>query len=474
VPTPRSSSFILGAAFATLVIAPLPAAGQAKDWSRFRGPNGSGIATDTGYPVEFSPTRNLAWRSAVRPGKSSPVLSRRHVFVTAFDAGTFYTQCFDRATGRLLWERTARPDRTPDRHPLNEPASTTPVTDGENVYVFFGDFGAISYDAAGTLRWKRPIGPFAPRMGASTSPIIAGSSLILVLDQFDGSSIVALSLQTGEVQWTTPRTESDGWSTPLVYDGAGVAPQIVTASAGQYGAHAVATGERLWSHSGLAPAIVASPVVAGDRLYGFGYGYDSYPSFAETLAKYDRDRDGRLSVEEAGPSAWMRSIATYIGNRDGFVVEAEWNKANGDLAAPSSLVAVALDRDGAGRIKPRELWRYEKSFVGVVPSPLVLDGLVYTIKNGGILTILSAETGEVVKTGRVGAAPASYSASPIAAEGRVYFANEDGLLFVLGAGKDMTVLATNDIGEPIFATPALAGGRLYVRGRTSLFAFGAP
>ena len=450
------------------------AAGEDHAWSRFRGPNGSGIAADKGYPVELSPARNLRWRTAVRSGKSSPVLSRRHVFLTAFEAGTFYTQCFDRATGRLLWERSARRDRTSDLHALNEPASSTPVTDGENVYVFFGDLGAISYDAAGTLRWQRSLGKFAPRMGASASPIVAGSSLILVLDQFDGSSIVALSLASGEVQWTQPRTETDGWSTPLVYEAAGVPPQIVTASAGQYGAHAVATGERLWSHGGLAPAIVASPVVAGHRLYGFGYGYDSYPTFAETLRKFDRDRDGRVSVEEAGPSAWMRSIATYIGDRDGFATEAEWNKANGDVVAPSSLVAVALDRDAAGRVRPRELWRYEKSFVGVVPSPLVLDGLVYTIKNGGILTILSADSGEVVKTGRVGSAPASFSASPVSADGRVYVASEDGTLFVLSAGKDWTVLAANEIGEPIFATPALAGGRLFVRGTTSLFAFGAP
>jgi outer membrane protein assembly factor BamB len=112
-----------------------------------------------------------------------------------------------------------------------------------------------------------------------------------------------------------------------------------------------------------------------------------------------------------------------------------------------------------------------KSFVAVVPSPLVLDGLVYTIKNGGILTVLSAETGEVVRTARVGDVPASYSASPVATGGRIYFANEDGVVYVLRAGKDWTVLAANDLGEPLYATPALADGIVYVRGQTSLFAF---
>ena len=170
-----------------------------QDWSRFRGPNGSGIAGDTGYPTEFGPDRNLVWRSAVRPGKSSPVLGRRHIFLTAFDQGTLYTQCFDRETGRLVWERAEQPVRHEDAHILNEPSAATPVTDGDNVYVFFRDLGVISYDATGAVRWKRPMGPFTNRMGAVASPIIAGSSLVLVLDQIERSSIVALSLATGEV-----------------------------------------------------------------------------------------------------------------------------------------------------------------------------------------------------------------------------------------------------------------------------------
>ena len=187
------------------------AGAQAEDWSRFRGPNGAGIVPDAGYPTEFGPGRNLKWRAAVRPGKSSPVLSRRHVFLTAFDQGALYTQCFDRETGRLVWERSEAPARHEDAHVLNEPSAATPVTDGENVYVFFRDFGVVSYDAAGAVRWKKAMGPFANRLGAVASPIIAGSSLMLVLDQFERSSIVALSLATGAVQWRVPR---HGRSTP--------------------------------------------------------------------------------------------------------------------------------------------------------------------------------------------------------------------------------------------------------------------
>ena len=143
------------------------------------------------------------------------------------------------------------------------------------------------------------------------------------------------------------------------------------------------------------------------------------------------------------------------------------------VVAPCSLVAVKLDRDSSGAVAPRELWRYEKSFVAVVSSPLALDGLIYTIKNGGILTALALETGAVVKMGRVGNAPASYSASPVATGGRIYLANEDGIVFVLKAGKEWEVVASNDLGEPIYATPALSRGRVYVRGAKSLFSFGS-
>ena len=366
------------------------------------------------------------------------------------------------------------PARHEDAHVLSEPAAATPVTDGENVYVFFRDFGLISYDAAGAVRWKKPMGPFANRMGAVASPIIAGASLVLVLDQFEGSEIVALSLATGAVQWKIARTETDAWTTPVLYAPPGQPAQIVTAGGGSFGGHSVESGARLWTHNGMAPAMVASPVVTGDTVVGFGYGYDGTPPFAEALTKSDKDGDGRLSVAECGTSAWWIGIAKYFGDRDGFIVESEWLAAHAAVEAPSSLVAVSLVKGADGAISARELWRYVKSFVAVVPSPLVLDGLVYTIKNGGILTVLRADTGEVVKTGRVGSAPASYSASPVSTGGRIYFANEDGILFVVRAGKDWDLMASNDLGEPLFATPALSDGRIYVRGQKSLFSFGAP
>lgn len=149
------------------------------------------MAKDSGYPAEFNKHKNLAWRTPVRPGKSSPVLTRHHVFLTSFDQGKLFTGCYDRETGKLLWERSEDRNRHGLANVLNDPASITPVTDGENVYVFFQDFGLISYDAAGKLRWKVPLGPFSNAMGLAASPIIAGDLVILVADQVEGRSYIA-------------------------------------------------------------------------------------------------------------------------------------------------------------------------------------------------------------------------------------------------------------------------------------------
>src|SRR4051794_40099698 len=118
---------------------------SAQEWTRFRGPNGSGVSSDSGFPTEFSKSKNLVWRTPLRAGKSSPVLTRRHVFTTAFENGKLFTQCFARETGKLLWERSVDRARVEPANTLNHPAAITPVTDGEMVYVFFPEYGLVAY-----------------------------------------------------------------------------------------------------------------------------------------------------------------------------------------------------------------------------------------------------------------------------------------------------------------------------------------
>jgi outer membrane protein assembly factor BamB len=466
--------------FALLAISS-PAQGPAKDegWTRFRGPNGSGISKDTGFPIEVSKSRNVIWRTPVRPGKSSPVLTARHVFLTGYDKGKLITQCFDRVTGRLLWERLATRTHRQDVNLLNNPAAITPVTDGENVYAFFKDFGLISYDAAGRPRWKVPLGPFTNSMGLGASPIVAGDSIILVADQLRDSYIAAFDQRNGEIRWKIERQESEGWGTPLLYTTPGSAPLILTAGQGQYGAHRLADGKRVFSHPGLSPGMVASPVLDHDTIFAFGYGADHGPSlFAGVLAQLDKNHDGQLTPDEYQDvpgdtsdhqmTATLTGMGKYMGNGDGIVTQDKWDEWGRHTGGPTGLLAMRLDGDA-----PRDLWRYDKGFAGVIPSPLIYDGVLYVIKNGGILTAFNPATGEVFKTGRVAGALGGYSASPVAAEGRIFVVSEEGKLTVLRAGRDWDVLVVNDLGEGVFATPALSAGRIYVRTDEALYCFGA-
>ncbi len=450
---------------APLLLAALPAV--AEDWTRFRGPNGSGISTAKGFPVEFNQTRNMAWRTPVRPGKSSPVLAARHVFLTSFDDGKLYTSCYDRGTGKLLWERSIDKPREEQVNKLNHPAGISPVTDGENVYAFFKDFGLVSYDAAGKLRWQTPLGPFVTSMGLGASPILAGDSVVILADQLESSFIAAFDRTNGEMKWKTPREEGEGWATPLLYTPPAGAPQILTIGRGLFGAHSVSTGKRLASVPQFSPAVVASPVLSGDVIYGFGYGNDEPPAFSTRLARLDKNGDGKLDAGEYGDDAFLRSIARYNGNRDLMITEDEWDQRQKGILGHNGIQAIKV---GAA---PRNLWKTSKTLTGVIPSPLIYQGLIYVVKNGGVLAVFDAETGRLGKEARLADALGGYSASPVAAEEKVYFANEDGKIAVVRAGAAWDVVQVNDLGEPCFATPALSQGQIYIRTGEALYRFSA-
>ena len=448
----------------------LTLAATAQEWTRFRGPNGSGVSTDSGFPTEFNKRKNLVWRTPVRSGKSSPVLTRRHVFITAFENGKLFTQCFDRETGKLLWERSVDRARVEPANTLNHPAAITPVTDGETVYVFFPEYGLVAYSADGKERWKAPLGPFSNEMGHSSCPIIAGENVVLVLDQMLGSYIAAFDKRNGELRWKTPREEMDGYATPLLYQPAGAAAVVITASRGQLGAHRVDNGKRLWSWKKLSPSEVASPILVNDTLFTFGYGNDTASPFSAQLQKYDKNHDGKLTPDEYGDNAYLNGVALFVGNKDGIVTKEEYDFRQTMSVAPSSLLAIQLERDAAAI--PRELWRYEKSFIGVVPSPLYYESILYVVKNGGLFTSFNPITGSVEKAGRLAGAVGGYSSSPVAAEGKIFIASEEGKITVLKAGAKWDVMQINDLDEGCYATPALAGGNIYLRTNDALYRFG--
>jgi outer membrane protein assembly factor BamB len=214
---------------------------------------------------------------------------------------------------------------------------------------------------------------------------------------------------------------------------------------------------------------VASPILVNNTLFTFGYGNDAASPFSIQLKKYDKNHDGRLTPDEYGDDAYLKGVGMFVGNRDGIVTQEKYDFRQYMSVAPSSLRAFQLGADTAAM--PRELWKYEKSFIAVVPSPLYYEGVLYVLKNGGLLTSFDPETGSVEKAGRVPGASGNYMASPVAAEGKIYLAGEEGKVTVLKAGAQWEVLQANDLDEACYATPALAGGSIYLRTNNALYRF---
>jgi outer membrane protein assembly factor BamB len=448
----------------------------AADWPQFRGPNGAGVSGDRGLPVEFGPDKNVVWRTSLPPGHSSPILAGKHIFLTAHEGTKLLTVCLDRASGRVLWQKEAPRPRVEYMQPTNSPASPTPASDGEDVYVFFGDFGILSYRADGAERWRVPLGPFNNVNGHGSSPIVVDDMVVLVCDQDTDSYLIGLDKNTGATRWKTPRPEvTRGYATPAVYRPKNGPAELIVPGSYQLISYAAATGEKLWWVRGLAWQLKSVPVIDGGVIYvnGWETGGDTEtppqtPSFEEQLASRDANKDGRLALEEMPPPA-RRYLEDDL-NRDGHLDAREWSFYRLHRTAQNSVMAVR--HGGRGDLTDTNvLWRYRKSLPNV-PSPLLYQNVLYLIKDGGVMTSLNPKTGEVLKQARLAGAIEQYWASPVAGDGKVYVTSQGGKLTVLRAGGQWETLAMNSLDDDCFATPAIGDGRLYVRTRSALYCFG--
>jgi len=450
----------------------------ASEWSQFRGPNGAGVSDQTSLPVEFGPSKNVVWKTAVQRGNSSPALTADRIFLTAAEGNRRLTLSLDRATGRILWSREIVAARAEHLHQLNDPASSSPITDGTNVYVFFGDFGLASYGPDGKERWRRPLGPFTNLHGMGASPILAGNTLLMNCDQNNDSFLLAVDKNDGHTLWKTERPEvTHGFSTPILYRPESGPAQVIVPGSYQLIAYAVGSGEKLWWVRGLTWQVKSMAVIAGDMLYfnGWAPGGDpgeqaDLPAFAEVLAKCDQNHDGLLGKDEL-PKEWQPtgSWEAVDLDRDGLLNERDWNFFRARRAAQNSLIAVRLG--GRGDVTDTNIvWRYSKALPDV-PCPLVYKGVLYLVKTGGIATSLNPATGEVLRQGRLRGALEGYYASPVGADGKVYMISQAGKVSVLKADRDWELLALNDLEEETYATPAVAGGKIYLRTRDNLYCF---
>jgi outer membrane protein assembly factor BamB len=465
----------------TALVTPLVtlAAAADPDWSRFRGPNGSGISTATNVPIEFGPAKNLVWRLELPRGHSSPVLLRDRIYLTGMRGEDLVTIAVDRAKGRIVWERPAPRVATKVVDKRNNPASPSPAVDDSGVYVFFPDYGLVAYDLAGKERWKMPLGPFNNIYGMGASPVIVRDSVVLACDQSLGSYVMAVEKRTGRVQWKTARPEAkSGHSTPIVWRGSDGRDQIVVPGSFLLTSYDAATGRKLWWVGGLSFEMKSTPVIHGTTIYVNGYGAPqndpgrkvSVPVAEEVWKTADADRDNFISKAEFPKftQAFWFDVADL--DQDGRLTHDEWAYYRAALDSENGMLAIRLG--GAGDMSDTAIrWKYQRS-VPQLPSPIVYNGMLYMVNDNGIVTVLDPETGALLKQGRLTGAPGPHYASPIAADGHLFFTTEAGAIVVVPPGGDIVPKIINDLKEDTYATPAFADGRIYVRTSVALYAFG--
>jgi outer membrane protein assembly factor BamB len=470
----------------------LPSNVLAQNWDQFRGPNGTGVSATTSLPSEFGPKKNVVWRTELPPGHSSPVLTRDRIFVTAHSKDQnhkLFVIALERKSGKMLWQREVPKAREGRLQNVNGPASPSPVTDGTNVYAFFQEFGLVSFDGAGKQRWSLPLGPFNMFYGFGASPILVDDKVILPVDQdYPSSYLIAVDKNSGKLRWKVDRpVVISGYSTPIVYEPKQGPKQIIVPESFQLSAYSVADGKRVWWVRGLACEMKSIASHDSEYLYINGWGFpQNQPgqqvatiSWEEALPKYDKDGDREIAKTELPtgqgrpPMERMLTAAfeAFDTNRDEKLNDKDWEVFRAMMAAENGLLAIKMGGVGdqtASAIR----WRYQKP-VPQVPSTLLYKGVLYMINDSGILISFDPATGNVIKQGRLHGAIDKYFASPVAADDKVYLIGQGGQVSVLKAMGEWDVLVVNEMDDEVYATPAIADGRIYIRTRSALYAFGS-
>jgi outer membrane protein assembly factor BamB len=452
-------------------------------WPQFRGPNSSGVAPDAKPPIEFGPDKNLKWKVQAPSGLSSPIVAGDKLVITAFDGGKLYTIAYNRADGAEAWRAEAPAEKI---EPFNEsegsPAASTPATDGERIVSYFGSCGLFCYDLVGKELWKRemPAVETLGNFGSGVSPIIADDTVVLLRDEPRDAKIIALDVATGQPKWERKRESKVSYSTPAVWS-TPAGKQIAAPGAMRMIGYDLKSGEERWHVQGMPSACCASPSTSDGLLYFAAWAPGAaddkefqMPSFDQLLKGEggDADGDGVISKEEASKGQLKSFFDAQDGNHDGKLVREEW-QAMIDAMAAGKNSAFALKPGGVGDItKSHMLWQQSKG-LPYVPSAIVYDGQCVMVKDGGIVTAYDAKTGDELYQKRA-VASGSYYASPVAANGHIYFTSlKDGAVTVLKAGAPQPeVVAKNPpLDERVAATPAIADDAIYMRTAGQLYAF---
>ena len=469
-----------------LAIAFLSTAAAASEWDRFRGPNGTGIGPDGELPVVFGPENGPIFRVPLPPGHSSPILSSGRIHLTGYSDTEFFTIALDAETGDELWRARAKRERLTEVDSRNNAASPSVAATRDGVYAFFPDLGLIGYDEEGREHWRQPLGPFDNFYGMGASPILAGDAVVLVLDQNLNSEIIAFDRKSGKILWRTARPEAtSGHSTPVLRD-TGHGLEILAPGSFLLTAYGVDDGKARWWVRGLPWEMKSTPLLDGNLVFVNGYGAPvnqpgnqiTPPRFAEVLEASDHNGDGVIARDEAeGHSDFWFGVIDL--SSDGLLEASEWAYYEAVLSSQNGILAIRPGAPGeAGDLTEHNtVWSYRRR-VPQLPSPLLYGDVLYMVNDGGIVTALDPGTGEMLSQGRLAGAVDAYYASPVAADGKIYFVSELGMAAVVNPldpgekSPELDVIQVNPLGESVYATPAIAPSRLYIRTVEALYAFG--
>ena len=467
-----------------------------KWWPQFRGPEGSGVASDNARPPVKFEDKNLKWKTDLPIGFSSPVIWDNKIFLTGFieDKKELTILCLNRIDGKILWQKSFTPDTLEKYSSISNPAQNTPVTDGERVITYFGSCGLICYDMQGEFLWKfsKPTTKF--RFGNATSPVIAGGKVILIKDEGENRYLLALDKTTGKEIWKKgfqldKLIDWGGNATPCIYKDI-----IIVHRVGEVAAYSVNDGSYIWGYKILTEAS-GSPVMAENKVlincwYNISDDADrpKVPDFDGLLQKYDSDKNGKINKTEfpedmmlfqrpgmkeiENTSLQIKSFFDDLdGNHNKEIDKEEWSQVTDwikTFSKPSGLIAI--NSNSSGQLSDSAiLWRVTKN-LSEVPSPIYYRKRAYMIKDGGFITCLNPENGNVLFQSRIGN-PGPYLASPVAANGLLYIFGYNGKLKILKAGDELNIVGEHDFKDKIGASPAIIGNTIYIRTNSGLLAY---
>jgi outer membrane protein assembly factor BamB len=476
---------------------------HAESWSRFRGPNGQGIAENATPPLKLDPNRNRVWVAEVPESFSSPVLWGDRLFTTGLEDDLVVLVALNKQSGEQEWRAVLDNEITFMDYRKNGDhlVAPTPAVGPDRIYVYSFHNGLTAYDHEGNLKWntelRKPVTMYCP----GTSPVLHQGRIYICLDEFipPGAkkdlfidpTLCAFEAATGKAVWKTPRPFSGGgFSTPVVWsrsENGATKEELIVNGGGRLAAYALDDGELNWWVSGLPNAANTSPIVAGDLLFasatsGLGISDSGYtgPDW-EDFIKYDKDEDGQVDLEDfpidlvlasrpelpsdtPGYGVFPYKVVAKMSdqNKDGLFTKNEYDSMVEFVTNFSKPALLGVQPDGQGDLTESAVkWKATRS-IPETPSMLLYQNQLYSVKDGGFLTSYDADTGDEIYKERLGAG-SLYTASPVAADGRIYFCSARGVVTVVKAGKTFEVLSQSKLDEKIYGTPALENDRLFLR-----------